>query len=180
MYILEIIHANKDEDLFFEDTDAMPEPLKKEFNLFNDRIDEICVNDIYKKKLTVSSQRNRLADGTYTLNIRKSFFKSAAGAERYWNTYFNQYNNNHIDLYEITKYKKDWQQLHDIRTEVNIIDINGSHIKTLNSCMQGICARFTTCSPDADCWEKHEVKTHVSYHHIPVESIISRRKPLTR
>ena len=170
MFILEIIHANKTEDLFFEDLESEQENKQAMIDFWNS-IEAGLSTDIYKGKLSKEFQRIKLADGTYTLNVKHKFFKSATGAEKYWKTFFDSYSQIDLKFSESTKHKKLWAKEHDIRTEVNLLDVHGNFIKTVNSCSQGICARFNTCSPDAHCWEKHEVRTNVSYHHIPVTSI---------
>jgi hypothetical protein len=64
---------------------------------------------------------------------------------------------------------------------MNIVDSQGNFVKTLNSCVQGICARNRDsidggCYSDAKCWEQHKEKTNESFHHIPISKIISRTK----
>jgi len=173
MYILEIIHINKTEDLFFEDLKVLPDDLQQEQNNFYERVEEKCLQHIYKKKLTYSVERRQLSNGNYSINHKRKFFKSIHGIEEYWRTFFYEYSSIDVTTSKMTRYKKDWAKEHDIRTEANILDVNGNFIKTVNSCEQGICGRFDdrNCSPDAHCWEKHEVKTNVSYHHIPLSSI---------
>ena len=170
MYILEIIHANKTEDLFFEDLEFVNEHKQTMIDYWNS-IETKLAQEIYKGKLNKEFQRIKLQDGTYTLNVKHKFFKTPSGAELYWKTFFNSYSQIDLTFSESTKHKKQWAKEHDIRTEVNLLDVYGNFIKTINSCAQGICARFDSCSPDAHCWEKHEVRTNVSYHHIPVQSI---------
>lgn len=176
MYILEAIHINKNEDLFFEDVKVLPNELEEEMREFYKRVAEKTAHHIYKKNLMLSVDRYQLSNGSYAINYKRKYFKSIQGVEEYWRTYFYEYSSIDLATSKITRYKKDWAKEHDIRTEANILDINGNFIKTVNSCEQGICGRFDdkNCSPDAHCWEKHEVKTNVSYHHVPISSIKRR------
>ena len=181
MYILEIIHANRKEDLFFEDLNFQQQDKQNIIDRWK-AIDESFSHDIYKGKLNREISRATLVDGTYTINVKTKFFKSQRAAENYWKSFFELYNSCTVDgenipsnvsenFYDSSIKKKMWAKEHGVLTEANILDAQGNYIKVLNSCMQSVCAVWGTCSTEAPCWEKDLDKTETSFHHIPIQSI---------
>lgn len=184
MYMLENITRNRKEDRFFDEVNTFPTDLSEKFVEFRERVEEKCGRHIYNKKLRITEEKVILADGSWALITKTGYFKTIDGVEEFWNTFFDEYSQVNNEIHEITKFRKDWSKENDSRSESNIIDVNGKFIKTLNSCMQGICSRNREeigggCYNDAHCWEQHAEKSYESFHHIPISKILSKSK-LTR
>lgn len=180
MYLLENITVNRKEDKFFDEAEV-PAELNEKFIGFKMKVEEQLGKHIFNKKLEIIRHKVVLEDGSWAMIIKTGYFKSAQAVEDYFNSYFDEYSRIDNDLHEATKLRKQWAKEHDTRTQMNIVDIKGNFVKTLNSCVQGICARNRDsigggCYVDAKCWEQHEEKTNESFHHIPISKILSRTK----
>jgi hypothetical protein len=183
MFILEVIHVNKEKDLFFEDTET-GSSLKEQFAAFYKSFDETHSKKFYKENVITTSNREQLQDGSFKRTTTKSFFKKQSDAELYFKELFLNYQQHEWD--ESGKHKKhtedfilqriEWLTSNNIFMEANILDNRGKFIKCINSCTQQVCIRFGECNPSEKCatiYPESQIfnKSKISLHHIPISSI---------
>jgi len=183
MYILEVIHVNKEADLFFEDTVSDP-TTESQFALFYKNFNDTHIEKFYKQTVNSSSKREQLQDGSFRKTTTKSFFKKQSDAELYFKELFLNYQQHEWD--ENGKHEKQteefnlkriqWMTSNNIFMEANILDSLGQFIKCINSCTQQVCIRFGECNPSEKCatiYPESQVfnKSNVSLHHVPISSI---------
>lgn len=183
MFILELIHVNKQEDLFFEDT-TDGSLLKEHFAAFYKTFDESHSQKFYKQNVITTTKRDKLQDGSFRRITTKSFFKRQSDAELYFKELFLNYQRHEWDetgkrekhTEEFNLKRIDWQTSNNIFMEANILDNQGKFIKCINSCTQQVCIRFGECNPSDKCatiYPESQIfnKSKVSFHHVPISSI---------
>lgn len=134
-YLLEIIHVNQKENLFFQDTDIEK---KASIDFFNAAVDKhIQTKDLFD----FSKQRKRLQrhNGDWQLTTTIEKFKSIESAE-------NLFTELTADGSNYRAVRRAWHNEHNIFAEANILTPDKNIVKTIHSCQGNTCVRFGTCN----------------------------------
>jgi hypothetical protein len=172
MYNLQIITSNPSENNFFEYHDLLDDDQKRKVQEYSAQLQNKFSTQLYKGTITVKvSDAAQLENKTWVIVKKIGYFKSVKAAEEYWIDYFTNLhpepsasgdnritNSNHL--------RKVWNTDNGIKMEANIVDVNGKHIKIVNSCDMHICSRFGECNPDTSCYvlpkEKSDKPVYIS------------------
>lgn len=198
MYILELIKVNKKEDHFFEDSDQYKE-FAEELEIFYKELNESHKDLFYKKQFLSSYKREQLVDGSYKNTKYIKFFKTIPGVKQYMYDLFehtqpinwtedgqkyytvptSEWHKKTIDFH-VNRQK--WVMEHEIFNEMNILDANYNFVECITSCSQNICIKYGGCTPEFSCEFQAPdspmfKKENISYHHIPVASILKKKQP---
>lgn len=144
LYVLENIHINPTENLFFhqvQDGLFMPGEVQAFFGPIRKKhLDKGSFVSTQTSVLTDRSVK-QLATGEWQLTNTFKFFVSIDAASEYFN-----------DLVtvgsEYRRVRKEWHQDHGILNETNILDEAGNIVAVLNSCQAHKCIHFGSCPQD--------------------------------
>lgn len=147
MYILQTVHTNATEKLFFEDVEkslywdcASAESRKKTIDFTTETFLEfknILKPPYYKKEIV----QNKLGHWTYIQTT--GYFPSVSSAEQYFQRLLDE-------SYELRTVRKRWHQEHNIVAQHYILDQNYNVVKTLGDCTLSICHKFGSCTDNPD------------------------------
>jgi len=140
LYILENIHINPVENLFYGSVEN-----KWEAKAFKDPIEKrhLEKGSFASNQTSVLNDRSikKLATGEWQLTNMFKFFVSIAAASEYFDDLVKPGSN-------YRKQRKAWHQAHGILNETNVLDEDGNIVAVLNSCQAHKCIHFGTCPTD--------------------------------
>lgn len=136
MYTLELIHINKKENLFFQDTEIVS---AEETDAYHEMVRKLHRRGIVDEHLKIQSHRLQREDGTWQSVVTMSHFKTIDSAVAYLKTYIGS------GFANYRKKKSAWHIEHQIITEDNVLDSTGKIVHVALACQQDICLKFDHC-----------------------------------
>ncbi len=136
MYTLELIHINKKQNLFFQDTEIVS---AEETDAYHEMVRKLHRRGIVDEHLTIQSHRLQREDGAWQSTVTMSHFKTVDSAVAYLKTYVSSGFTNYRQK------KSAWHIEHKIITEDNVLDSTGKIVHVALACQQDICFKFGRC-----------------------------------
>jgi hypothetical protein len=141
MYILESIHINPTENLFFGKFSVSPEITSAFYDpIITNHVNNGSFPTWQKNAPTYDMRINQLSTGEWQRTGYTKFFTTLESAEQF-------FRDTTAPGSEYRTLLKQFHNTHKILNETNILDENYQLIKTINSCQGNMCRHHGQCSP---------------------------------